>query len=229
MKKKKIIYKFNNISKILNICIYKIYYISKNNKNIINYINKKYKFNKIFKKISLIINDNILNIYKKNKKLNNNNIKYKKYTINFSIIYLNNSHIYIYIYNYLKKNILNIKIDIEIYTYNLITPLKTIDYLISIFKPNLIIIDYKIRGYIKKKNKNKKINSIQKYISTKNKKIYDIFDINIYNENIFQTKMIIKKININKNIINLKKKKYNKKKKIYIIKLIWKKIKKICY
>ncbi len=227
-KKKKNFYR-NNLSKILNFFLYKIYYFNKKNiKKIINFFSKKYNFHnlkKIFKKISFIIDKKILNIYKKKK-------IYKKINILYNLIVkLNNSHIYIYIYIlYNKKNFFLIKIDLEIYTYKYL-PLKIINYLISKFKSDIILINYKITKFINKKNiYNKyKIKSLQNFINKKYKKKYDLLDINLYNENIFQTKMIIKKINLKKNIFNYKNKKFNKKKKINILQLIWKEIKKIYY
>ncbi len=222
---------YYDINKKLNLYIYKIYFFKKKNKKkILKFFNQKYNFynlKKIFKKISLIINNKILNIYKKKEYYNNNKILYNL------ILQLNKGHIYIYIYyNYINNKIFIIKIDLELYIYNIYSPLKGINYLISKFKSDLIIINYKIQGYIKNKKKNflnYKINSLQNFISKKYKNIYDILDINIYNENIFHTKMIIKKINIKNNIFNYKNNKFNKKKKIYILKLIWKKIKKIYY
>ncbi len=237
--KKKNINIYNNISKQLNLCIYKIYYFNKKNKKkILNFFNKKYNFDnlkKIFKNISLIINNKILNIYEKKEYYNNK--KNEKNKILYNIIsLLNKSHIYIYIYyNYIKDKIFIIKIDLEIYTYDIYSPtLKTINYLISKFKSDIIIINYKIYEIIKNNKKKKifinyKINSLQNFISKKYKNIYDLSDINLYKENIFQTKIIVKKINIKNNIFNYKKTNFNKIKKKHILKSLWKKFKKIYY
>ncbi len=236
--KKKNINIHNNISKQLNLCIYKIYYFNKKNKKkILNFFNKKYNFcnlKKIFKNISLIINNKIFSIYKKREYYNNKKDKKSKILYNI-ILLLNKSHIYIYIYYiYVKNKIFIIKIDLEIYTYNIYCPLKTINYLISKFKSDIIIINYKIYGIIKNKKEKKifinyKINSLQNFISKKYKNTYDLSDINLYKENIFQTKIIIKKINIKNNIFNYKNINFNIIKKKYILKLIWKKIKEIYY
>ncbi len=246
--KKNKIYNSDNLIKNLNLYIYKIYYINfiKNKKIIFNYFKKKYnkiKIKNIIKKILKIINYKIINLYiKKNnfKKINIiiliKKIKKKNNKNNNIISNINKNYIFINIYqeNNFKKNIIIIKIDINIYIYGSTTVLKLINYLISKFKSDLIIIDYKIRGFsINIKNKkifiDNKINSIQNFISKKNKNIYDLIDINIYNENIFYTKMIKKKININKNILYIKKLNLNKKKKKKIIKIIWKEIKEIYY
>ncbi len=224
--------KKTNLNKKLNICIYNVYYINNIDKYNIHYINNKYnkcEFKKILIKIYKIINYNNLNIKKKNK-------IFKKYFIIWTINKkksIKNNYIFINknIEKYKNNNLYNIKIDIEISIFNSTSPLKIIDYIILKFNPDLLFIDYKIKGFnIDINNEkifiDKKITSIQKYIKKEIKKKYDLFDINIYQENIFFTKMIIKYININKYIFNNK---INENKKNKIISLIWKEIKKIYY
>ncbi len=222
------LYKFNNLNKNINICLYNIYYINniiefkKYNQYINNILNSK-KIIKILNKICKSINCKIIYINKK-KYCNginiyiliNDNIN-NKITISYNINYI---YFNIYTYNY--NNIYFFKIDINIYTCSIKNPLKSINYIINKFKSNIIVIDYKIRGYNLDINNKKifldhKINSIQNFISKNIKKKYDIIDINIYQENIFYTKMISKYIK--KNFLKFKfniKNKINKK-KLYLI------------
>ncbi len=239
------LHNFNNLNKNINISIYKFDFIYKNNlyKKYINYINIKYSSKKLIKKLKKIcniINAKILNIALQDYtpqgasatlliSENNNNI---------ILSHLNKSHICIHTYpeNYYNKLVYINRIDFNISTCGVISPLKCINQIIKNFKSQLITIDYIIRGftqdiYGKKYFIDHKINSIQNYINTNIKKKYDFFDINIYKQNIFFTKMLIKKINIKNNIFSYKNSKFNKKnldKKI-IISYIWKEIYQIFY
>ncbi len=242
---------FNNLTKSLNFCIYDIYYTnSKIEKNeYIKYINKKYnaeKLTKILKKTCNIIGAKILNIAKQNYKPHgasvtiliseeNKEKKYKnKKIVNKLLIHLDKSHICVHTYpeSHPKEKISTFRVDIELSTCGVISPLKTLNYFIKKLKSNIITIDYKIRGFTRDIKGKKifidhKIYSIQNYINKKIKKLYDMTDINIYRENIFHTKMMLKYINFKKNFLN--KKNINKKKKKKIISSIWKEMKEIYY
>ena len=58
-------------------------------------------------------------------------------------------------------------------------------------------MDYRIRGFTRDVNGHKHyvdhdINSVQNYISTDTKSLYQLIDVNVYQENIFHTKMLLK-------------------------------------
>ncbi len=241
---------FNNLTKNLNFCIYDICYTkSKIEKNkYIKYINKKYnakKLTKILKKTCNVIGAKILNIAKQDYKpqgasvtlliSEEKNEEYKNKKISKKILmHLDKSHICVHTYpeNHPKKKISTFRIDIEVSTCGLISPLKTLNYFIKNLKPDIITIDYKIRGFTRDIKGKKifidhKIYSIQNYINKKIKKLYNMIDTNIYQENIFHTKMILKYINFENYIFN--KKNINTKNKKKIISLIWKEMKEIYY
>ncbi len=244
--KNKIIKNFSNINENINISIYNIYYINSKNtyKYYINYINNIYNNKnliKLIKKISKKTNSKILHTYKLNYKLKLNK---KKKTINItknillSYLYNNNNIcIYTYIENYSKNKIYTIRTDINIYSCGLISPLNYINNIILFFKSDLININYIINGFTKDINGkkyfiNNKISSVKNFIKKKIIKNYDFLEINIYQENLFNIKMIIKNINIKNYIFkNLIKKKYilSKKKKNKIIKSIFKEMYEIYY
>ncbi len=245
MKKKKIL-NFNNINENLNISIYNIYYINSINtyKHYLNYINNIYNYNnliKLIKYISKKTKSKILNIYKLNYNFEiNKKLKIINIIKNILLSYLDNNNISIYTYieNYYPKiKIYTIRTDINIYSYGYISSLDYINNIILFFKSDLININYFINGFTKdiKGRKyfiNKKINSIKNYIKKKIKIKYDILELNIHQENFFNIKMIIKKINIEKYIFkNLIKNKHNikKKKKNKIIKLLLKEMYEIYY
>jgi S-adenosylmethionine decarboxylase len=58
-------------------------------------------------------------------------------------------------------------------------------------------MDYRVRGFTRDVSGKKlyidhKINSIQNYIAESTKELYQMLDVNVYQENIFHTKMILK-------------------------------------
>ncbi len=246
------LYGFNNLTKNLNFCIYNIFYINSTipKKTYINYINKKYNTNKllkILKKTCLVIGAKILNIAKQDYKpqgasitlLISEEIKNKKTKIltpKNILAHLNKSHLCIHTYPEIhpKEKICTIRIDIEISTCGIISPLKILNYLINKLKSDIITIDYRIRGFTRDKYGKKyfidhKIKSIQNFLENKIKKIYDMIDTNIHQENIFHTRMILKYINIKNYLFKLNHKKIKIEKKNKIISLIWKEMSEIYY
>ena len=93
------------------------------------------------------------------------------------------------------------RVDIDVATCGEITPLSTLDYLISSFDSDIITMDYRVRGFTrdvdgKKLFMDHKVTSIQDYISDNILSRYDAADINVYGANIFHTKMMVKDINL---------------------------------
>ena len=77
-----------------------------------------------------------------------------------------------------------------------ISPLKALNYLIHSFESDIVLMDYRVRGFTRDTSGDKhfidhKINSIQNYISDSTKKRYQMIDANIYQEQIFHTKMVL--------------------------------------
>ncbi len=244
------LHEFNNLTKNLNFCIYNICYTDSEKEKIkyINLINKKYNAEKLtifLKKICNKIGAKILNIANQNYipygssvtfLISEEQIKKKNIINNKSAIilaHLNKSHLCIHTYpeKHPDTKISTFRIDIEISTCGLISPLKILNYLILKFKSSIITIDYRIRGFTrntigKKYFIDHKINSIKNFLSNDIKEKYDSIDLNIHQENIFYTKMILKNINIKKYILNYKKYKIKIKK---IKSLLWKEMKEIYY
>ncbi len=245
---------FNNLTKNLNFCVYNINYINstKEKKNYINYINKKYNSNKlikILKKTCFVIGAKILNIAQQDyepqgasatllisEHIKNNTPKKNNKYLNNILAHLNKSHLCIHTYPEIhpKEKICTLRIDIEISTCGLISPLKILNYLINKLKSDIITIDYRIRGFTRDINGKKyfidhKINSIQNFLENKIKNIYDMFDTNIHQENIFHTRMLIKFFKLKNYLFNFNKQKENKINKKKITSLIWKEMSEIYY
>jgi S-adenosylmethionine decarboxylase len=98
-------------------------------------------------------------------------------------------------------------VDIDVSTCGRISPLKALDFLISSFDSDIITIDYRVRGFTRDLDGTKyyidhNINSIQNFINKKTLKEYDAIDVNVYQSNIFHTKMIRNDIKIGNYLFN---------------------------
>lgn len=123
--------------------------------------------------------------------------------------HLDKSHITVHTFpEYHPDNsISTFRVDIDIATCGEISPLNTLNYLIDSFDSDIITIDYRIRGFTrdisgKKFFTDHNITSIQDYIDPEKLKIYDAIDVNVYQSNIFHTKMLIKEIRLQNYLFN---------------------------
>ncbi|MEG2428757.1 MAG: adenosylmethionine decarboxylase [Oscillospiraceae bacterium] len=99
------------------------------------------------------------------------------------------------------------RVDIDVATCGTISPLNVLDYLIGSFDSDIITIDYRVRGFTrdiegKKLFIDHDITSIQDYIDETTLKKYDAIDVNVYQSNIFHTKMLIKDIELQNYLFN---------------------------
>ena len=117
--------------------------------------------------------------------------------------HLDKSHLTVHTYpeNHPDKGISTFRADIDVSTCGEISPLKALNYLITSFEPDIAIIDYRVRGFTRNVGGKKyfldhKINSIQNYMSENTHKQYQMIDVNVYQEKIFHTKMILKEYDL---------------------------------
>ncbi|MDH3371302.1 MAG: S-adenosylmethionine decarboxylase, partial [Gammaproteobacteria bacterium] len=87
--------------------------------------------------------------------------------------------------------------DIDVSTCGKISPLRALNYLIHKFESDIVIIDYRVRGFTRDVKGTKhyidhKINSIQNFVDKNTLAKYQAMDVNVYQENIFHTKMMLK-------------------------------------
>lgn len=99
------------------------------------------------------------------------------------------------------------RVDIDVATCGEVSPLNALDYLIGSFDSDIITIDYRVRGFTRDIHGKKffidhDITSIQDYIDKKTLKKYDAIDVNVYQSNIFHTKMLIKEIELQNYLFN---------------------------
>ena len=146
----------------------------------------------------------------------------KKKKTDAVVAHLDKSHITVHTYpeSHPDQGISTFRADIDVSTCGRISPLTALNYLINSFSSDMVIIDYRVRGFTRDINGKKlfidhKINSIQNYISKETRDEYQMVDVNVYQDNIFHTKMILKEFDLDnylfgtakKELINSEKKK----------------------
>ena len=99
------------------------------------------------------------------------------------------------------------RVDIDVSTCGEVSPLNTLDYLIESFDSDIITIDYRVRGFTRDLQGKKffidhDITSIQDYIDANTLAVYDAIDVNVYQSNIFHTKMLRKEIELQHYLFN---------------------------
>ncbi len=117
--------------------------------------------------------------------------------------HLDKSHITVHTYpeTHPDHGISTFRADIDVSTCGRISPLKALNYLIHSFESDIVITDYRVRGFTRDIHGNKhfidhEINSIQNFLSEDTRARYQMVDVNVYQENIFHTKMLLKDFDI---------------------------------
>ena len=125
------------------------------------------------------------------------------------LAHLDKSHVTVHTYpEYHPDNsISTFRVDIDVATCGEISPLNALDYLIGSFDSDIITADYRVRGFTRDNHGNKlfidhDITSIQDYIATETMQKYDAIDINVYQANLFHTKLLIKEIELQNYLFN---------------------------
>lgn len=120
------------------------------------------------------------------------------------VMQLDKSHITVHTYPeyHPDEEISTFRADIDVSTCGEISPLKALNYLIHSFDTDIMTIDYRVRGFTRDITGNKlfidhDISSIQNYIPDEVIDLYDMIDVNVYQEHIFHTKCKLKQFDLN--------------------------------
>jgi S-adenosylmethionine decarboxylase len=115
------------------------------------------------------------------------------------VAHLDKSHITVHTYpeSHPDNGIATFRADIDVSTCGKISPLRALNYLIHKFESDIVIIDYRVRGFTRDVKGTKhyidhKINSIQNFVDKNTLAKYQAMDVNVYQENLFHTKMMLK-------------------------------------
>ncbi|MBD3319523.1 MAG: adenosylmethionine decarboxylase [Chitinivibrionales bacterium] len=148
--------------------------------------------------------------------------------------HLDKSHIAIHTYPETNAytGISTFRVDIDVSTCGMISPLRALDYLIDSFESDIVLMDYKVRGFTRDVRGRKlyidhDITSIQEYISDEILAQYIAYDINIVSDNIFHTKMMSKKFKLDDYIFGPDSKSLSSSTKAKVRKLLKKEIQEI--
>ncbi len=211
---------FNNLTKSLSFNIYDICYAKseQQQRRYIEYIDEAYsaeRLTQILTDVNAIIGAEILNIARQDYEpqgasvtmlISEGHVPHTVTNIEAPgpvpesvVAHLNKSHITVHTYpeSHPYGGISTFRADIDVSTCGRISPLKALNYLIHGFQSDIVIMDYRVRGFTRdiagqKHYIDHEITSIQNYISDIMAERYQMIDVNVYQENIFHTKMILK-------------------------------------
>lgn len=218
------LYGFNNLTKTLSFNFYDICYAKTDRQRdeYIEYIDETYsayRLTEVLTNVSDIIGATILNVATQDYDPNGSSVtmliseenayvespeEQNRDAENHSIVaHLDKSHLTAHTYpeSHPDGGISTFRADLDISTCGKISPLKALNYLIDSFDEDIVILDYRIRGFTRdvqgrKFYKDHSISSIQEYMSEKTRQQYQMIDVNVYPEKIFHTKMMLKQFDL---------------------------------
>ena len=208
---------FNNLTKSLSFNIYDICYAKSraDRKEYLAYLDEAYnsaRLERILKGTAAIIGANILHISSQDYDPMGASVTIliaegpmePRARRAVSLAHLDKSHLCAHTYPETDKTsgISTFRVDIDISTCGKISPLRALNYLIKSFDSEVVLLDYRVRGFTRNTQGKKlfidhKIRTIQQFISASVKKRYDRADINISQENLFHTKMVLRDFRLN--------------------------------
>jgi S-adenosylmethionine decarboxylase len=119
------------------------------------------------------------------------------------LAHLDKSHLCIHTYPETdsKAGISTIRVDVDVSTCGKISLLKALNHLIDSFESDIVLMVYKVRGFTRDVKGRKhyidhRVHSIQQFIRKAILDDYQCVDINIYQENLFHTKLLLKNFNL---------------------------------
>jgi S-adenosylmethionine decarboxylase len=233
MKKLKL-YGFNNLTKTLSFNIYDICFTKTeaDRKSYIEYIDEQYnseRLTNILKEVTHIIGAKVLNIARQDydpqgasvtmlisedelpvavvdPSCNLGELPIARHVVG----HLDKSHITVHTYpeSHPDGGISTFRVDIDVSTCGMISPLRALNMLIHSFDSDIITVDYRVRGFTRDVDGNKyfidhDINSIQDFIEDEILEGYNTIDVNIFQENIFHTKMMKREMTTDDYLFNI--------------------------
>jgi S-adenosylmethionine decarboxylase len=232
---------FNNLTKSLSFNIYDLCYAvaDEQQKNYIEYIDEAYNADRltdILTNVAEIIGANILNVARQDYDPQGASVTIliseedvidrraagplmlseavREHPDEASVVgHLDKSHITVHTYpeTHPHNGIATFRADIDVSTCGVISPLRALNYLIESFESDIVVTDYRVRGFTrdvkgKKHYIDHKINSIQDYLTKPIRARYEMIDVNVYQENIFHTKMHVKEFDLDTYLFEAKAK-----------------------
>lgn len=233
---------FNNLTKALSFNIYDVCYArtEEERQRYIEYIDEEYnadRLTQILTDVAEIIGANILNVARQDydpqgasvtiliseEPVIDKKLAGKELISDAVVAHMDKSHITVHTYpeTHPQEGIATFRADIDVATCGVISPLKALNYLIESLESDIVIMDYHVRGFTrdvkgKKHFIDHKINSIQNFLAKNIKSRYEMFDVNVYQENIFHTKMHLKDFDLDQYLFEEKAKNLSFKERMKI-------------
>ncbi len=233
---------FNNLTKALSFNIYDICYAvtDEQQRNYIEYIDEAYNADRltaILEEVAEIIGANILNIARQDYDPQGASVTIliseqpvidkraagKDVISDAVVAHLDKSHITVHTYpeTHPHNGIATFRADIDVATCGVISPLKALNFLIDTLESDIVVMDYRVRGFTRDVKGRKhyidhRINSIQEYLARPIRSKYEMFDVNVYQENIFHTKMHLKEFDLDNYLFEEKAKNLSFKERMRI-------------
>ncbi|MEX5714042.1 adenosylmethionine decarboxylase [Serratia ureilytica] len=249
---------FNNLTKSLSFCIYDICYAktADDRDGYIAYIDEQYNANRLTEILSetcSIIGANILNIARQDYEPQGASVtilvseepidpkdvdtsETPRPVAEYGRRAPGQSHICVHTYpeSHPEGGLCTFRADIEVSTCGVISPLKALNYLIHQLESDIVTMDYRVRGFTRDVNGVKhyidhEINSIQNFMSEDIKALYHMMDVNVYQENIFHTKMLLKDFDLKHYLFNAEPEALSAAERKQITDLLWKEMQEIYY
>ena len=248
---------FNNLTKTLSFNIYDLCYAKSIDaqKAYIGYIDEVYnseRLTQILTEVADIIGANILNIAKQDYDPEGASV-----TMLISempivpqvddsetpgplpdsvVAHLDKSHLTVHTYpeTHPDNGISTFRVDIDVSTCGQISPLRALNFLIHSFESDIVIADYRVRGFTrdvkgKKHYIDHAINSIQNFVDKDTMKRYNAIDVNVYQENMFHTKMMLNEFKLEDYLFKVEEKDLTAKERSAIVKRLQTEIQEIFY
>lgn len=208
-KRKLKLYGFNNLTKTLSFNMYDICYADDpaEREKYIAYIDEEYsadRLTQLLKDVADMIGACILNIASQDYDpqgasvtmlIAEEPVENEKQDV---VMHLDKSHITVHTYPEMhpQDGICTFRADIDVSTCGKISPLNALNFLLRSFDADIVIADYRVRGFTRDVNGKKifidhRISSIQNYIAPQIRHKYDMVDVNVYQDNLFHTKMML--------------------------------------
>ena len=221
MEQKMRLYGFNNLTKALSFNIYDVCYAKtpREQKDYIAYIDEQYnseRLTNILTRLTDMIGATVLNVSRQDYEPQGASVtiliaegSMMPVQGETQVAHLDKSHVTVHTYPEYHPDtcLATFRVDIDGATCGEITPLSTLDYLIRSFDSDIITMDYRVRGFTRDVDGKKlfldhKITSIQDYIDREILRRYDTVDINVYEANLFHTKMMVKEVDLQNYLFN---------------------------
>lgn len=225
---------FNNLTKTLSFNIYDICYAktAEQRQEYIEYIDEEYnadRLTNILKDVASIIGANILNIAHQDyeplgasvtmliaeEAIASLDVKSseKPGPLPDAIVaHLDKSHLTVHTYpeSHPDNGISTFRADIDVSTCGRVSPLTALNYLIHSFDSDIVTMDYRVRGFTRdifgtKHFIDHDISSIQNFIAQDTKRLYQMIDVNVYQENLFHTKMMLNEMQLENYLFGVEK------------------------